>query len=136
MQLKYKVGGAYETYCPIPVHGVYLSLDSNNPNAVWPGTTWRKVTGGVLACAGTAGYAAAGSAGGSKKISVAQIPSHTHGYHGYNNEAGTTTLRGSYPPWVAQDKKYNWDMDVCEATGKGADYYPLHVSVNVWERTA
>lgn len=78
MQLKYKVEGAYKTYCPIPVHGVYLSLDSSNPSAVWPGTTWRKVTGGLLACAGTTGYAAAGSTGGSKKISIAQMPSHTH----------------------------------------------------------
>lgn len=78
MQLKYKVEGAYKTYCPIPVHGVYLSLDSSNPSAVWPGTTWRKVTGGLLACAGTTGYAAAGSTGGSKKISIEQMPSHTH----------------------------------------------------------
>lgn len=136
MQLKYKTGDGYKAYCPIPVHGVYLSLDSSNPNVAWPGTAWRKVTGGVLACAGTTGYAAAGSVGGSKKISVSQMPSHTHEYFGYNSGAGSTTLKGSYPPWVAADYRYNWDMDACRATGGGADYYPLHVSVNVWERTS
>lgn len=118
-----------------PVNSLYLTVGSENPATVLGGS-WAKLTGGVLACAGTAGYAAAGSTGGSKKIGIAQMPSHTHGYYGYNSEAGTTTLRGSYPPWIAQDKKYNWDMDACRATGGGADYYPLHISVNVWKRTA
>lgn len=91
MQLKYKEGGAYKAYCPIPVHGVYLSLDNGNPNAVWPGTTWRKVIGGLLACAGTAGYAAAGSTGGSKEISIEQMPSHIH----TGTRTITTTLKNN-----------------------------------------
>ena len=118
-----------------PVNSLYLTVGSENPNTVFGGT-WVKLTGGVLACAGTAGYAAAGAVGGSKKISVGQMPSHIHEYHGYNSGAGSTTLKGSYPPWVAADYRYNWDMDACKATGGGEDYYPLHISVNVWKRTA
>ena len=58
---------------------------------------------------------------------IAQMPSHTHEYYGYNSEAGTTTLRGSYPPWIAQDKKYNWDMDACRATGGEQTFSPAYL---------
>lgn len=107
-----------------PVNSLYLTVGSENPATVLGGS-WAKLTGGVLACAGTAGYAAAGSTGGSKKIGIAQMPSHTHEYYGYNSDAGTTTLRGSYPPWIAQDKKYNWGMDACRATGGGQITTPI-----------
>ena len=60
-----------------PVNSLYLTVGSEDPNTVFGGT-WVKLTGGVLACAGTAGYAAAGAVGGSKKISVGQMPSHIH----------------------------------------------------------
>lgn len=76
--IKFRSGSNVSVYCPIPVNGVFFTLGSDNPSAEWPGTTWVKLTGGLVALAGTAGYAAAGSAGGSKKISVAQMPSHTH----------------------------------------------------------
>lgn len=66
-----------------PANSLYLTVGSEDPNTVFGGT-WVKLTGGVLACAGTAGYAAAGAVGGSKKISVGQMPSH-------NN----------MPPWLA-----------------------------------
>lgn len=140
MQLKYRVEGAYETYCPIPVHGVYLSLDSSNPSAVWPSTTWRKVTGGLLACAGTTGYAAAGSTGGSKKISVNQMPSHEHWVYGRPN-TGNLNGVGIYPVLegygsFGPNNQFEQNMPLAQATGGGADYYPLHISVNVWERTA
>lgn len=137
VDLKFKDGSGFTSLLDLvfPIGSTYMSMGSASPGTLFGGT-WSKVTGGVLALAGTSGYAAAGSTGGSKKIGIAQMPPHTHKYYGYNSEAGTTALRGSYPPWIAQDKKYNWDMDACIATGGGADYYPLHVSVNVWKRTA
>ena len=76
--IKFRSGSNVSVYCPIPVNGVFFTLGGDNPSAEWPGTTWVKLTGGLVALAGTAGYAAAGSAGGLKKISVAQMPSHTH----------------------------------------------------------
>jgi hypothetical protein len=118
-----------------PVNSLYLTVGSEDPNTVLGGT-WTKLTGGVLACAGTPGYAAAGSTGGSLKISVNQMPSHIHGYYGYNSRVSSTELPGSFPPSVASDVKYNWDMNSSREAGGGADYYPLHISVNVWERTA
>lgn len=60
-----------------PVNSLYLTAGSENPATVLGGT-WAKLTGGVLACAGTSGYASAGATGGSKKISVGQMPSHIH----------------------------------------------------------
>lgn len=135
--LKFKDGSKFTSLLDLvfPIGSTYMSMGSASPNTLFGGT-WSKVTGGVLALAGTSGYAAAGSTGGSKKISIAQMPSHTHEYYGYNSGAGSSSHKGSYPPWVAADYRYNWDMDACRATGGGADYYPLHVSVNVWKRTA
>lgn len=60
-----------------PVNSLYLTVGSENPATVLGGS-WAKLTGGVLACAGTSGYASAGATGGSKKISVGQMPSHIH----------------------------------------------------------
>lgn len=59
------------------VNSLYLTVGSENPATVLGGS-WAKLTGGVLACAGTSGYASAGATGGSKKISVGQMPSHIH----------------------------------------------------------
>ena len=71
-----------------PVNSLYLTVGSENPATVLGGS-WSKLTGGVLACAGTAGHAAAGAVGGSKKISVGQMPSHIHS----GTRSVTTTLR-------------------------------------------
>lgn len=60
-----------------PVNSLYLTVGSENPATVLGGSR-AKLTGGVLACAGTSGCASAGATGGSKKISVGQMPSHIH----------------------------------------------------------
>lgn len=72
-------GGIGKTMLDIvhPVNSLYLTVGSENPATVLGGS-WAKLTGGVLACAGTSGYASAGATGGSKKISVGQMPSHIH----------------------------------------------------------
>ena len=36
---------------------------------------------------------------------------------------------------VVEDSLYTFDAWT-NATGGGEDYYPLHISVNVWKRTA
>lgn len=94
-----------------PVNSLYLTVGSEDPNTVFGGT-WVKLTGGVLACAGTAGYAAAGAVGGSKKISVGQMPSHIHS----GTRSVTTTLRENVEgsenfalSGVVEDSLYTFD---------------------------
>lgn len=94
-----------------PVNSLYLTVGSEDPNTVFGGT-WVKLTGGVLACAGTAGYAAAGAVGGSKKISVGQMPSHIHS----GTRSITTTLKQNVEggsnfalSGVVEDSLYTFD---------------------------
>ena len=54
-----------------------MSKESISPATLFGGT-WNAVKGGLLACAGSDGYAVSGSTGGSKTISVDQMPSHNH----------------------------------------------------------
>lgn len=120
-----------------PVNSLYLTAGSENPATVLGGT-WVKLTGGVLAAAGTSGYAAAGATGGSKKIGVSQMPRHTH-----------TMMKANWQDWASNDQGIRNRMcvangatagidglDIVNNTGGGADYIPLHLSVNVWKRTA
>lgn len=103
-----------------PVNSLYLTVGSENPATVLGGS-WAKLTGGVLACAGTAGYAAAGAVGGSKKISVGQMPSHIHS----GTRSVTTTLRENVEgsenfalSGVVEDSLYTFDAWT-NATGGG-----------------
>ena len=75
-----------------PVNSLYLTAGSENPATVLGGT-WAKLTGGVLAAAGTSGYAAAGATGGSKKIGVSQMPRHTH-----------TMMKTNWQDWASNDQ--------------------------------
>lgn len=60
-----------------PVGSCYFSVQSTSPAAI-VGGTWTQLTGGVLGLAGSTGVADAGKEGGSRKISVEQMPSHNH----------------------------------------------------------
>ena len=60
-----------------PVGAIYFSTVNTSPASV-VGGTWSQLTGGMLGLAGSDGVAAAGSNGGSKTISVDQMPTHNH----------------------------------------------------------
>lgn len=60
-----------------PVGSVYLSTVSTSPASV-VGGTWSAMTGGMLGLAGSTGVVSAASNGGSLKISINQMPAHTH----------------------------------------------------------
>lgn len=128
-----------------PVGSVYFSTINTSPASVIGGT-WSQLTGGMLGLAGSAGVATAGSDGGSRKISVDQMPSHNHafgrqsvsdhevginlGWYTSNAAGGSqwTMLTGAdgtelYRPYIGN-------------TGGGQDYIPAHTAVYAWKRTA
>lgn len=92
-----------------PVNSLYLTAGSENPATVLGGT-WAKLTGGVLAAAGTSGYAAAGATGGSKKIGVSQMPRHTH-----------TMMKTNWQDWASNDQGIKNRMCVANGATAGAD---------------
>ena len=73
-----------------PIGSVYMSINNTSPaNTI--GGTWTAMTGGMLGLAGSTGVADAGGDGGSRKISVEQIPSHSHGFQQYFWRTSTTS---------------------------------------------
>ena len=106
--LKFKDGSKFTSLLDLvfPIGSTYMSMGSASPDTLFGGT-WSKVTGGVLALAGTSGYAAAGAAGGSKKISVSQMPSHTHTIASSGNYAVDSPLALYY---TTTTEGNNWRM--------------------------
>ena len=60
-----------------PVGSCYFSTVNTSPATI-VGGTWAAMTGGMLGLAGSTGVANSASDGGSRKISISQMPSHSH----------------------------------------------------------
>lgn len=128
-----------------PVGSVYFSTINTSPASIIGGT-WSQLTGGMLGLVGSTGVAAAGSNGGSRKISVNQMPSHTHTF-GRRSYGGSFTsdlgwwysnINDSGSGWLiitgAADGA--WGVPEIASTGGGNDYIPAHTAVYAWKRTA
>lgn len=105
-----------------PVNSLYLTAGSENPATVLGGT-WTKLTGGVLAAAGTSGYAAAGATGGSKKIGVSQMPRHTH-----------TMMKTNWQDWASNDQGIKNRMCVATGATAGVDGLGIVNNTGGWGR--
>lgn len=117
-----------------PVGSVYLTTSSTSPATAFGGT-WSKVTGGCVAAAGTTGFAAVGSTGGSTTITTKQIPAHKHYTVNDNvvyNDSTGVLIR------VSTGTTASFSQGALSTTnaGGGEAYYPAHVSFNVYKRTA
>ena len=92
------------------------------------------MTGGMLGLTGSIGVADSGYDGGSRTISVEQMPPHSHAEHvslaasGFGN-TGKAVSNKEHNYLTAE----NWSI---EPTGGGADYIPAHTSVYGWRRIA
>ena len=118
-----------------PVGAIYFSTVNTSPASV-VGGTWSQLTGGMLGLAGSDGVAAAGSNGGSVKISIDQMPSHIHGNPVAVNNGGDA---GQYRSLFATNSpfwsKSDWN-NATAPTGGGQNFIPAHSSVYAWKRTA
>lgn len=126
--------------CIYPVGAVYFSTVDISPASLIGGS-WTKMTGGMLGLAGSEGVASAGSDGGSVKISVEQMPSHTHGFTTYFwRDSGTdfnseqwlvAHTDNSSSPSSSSNSEFT-----TASTGGGQNFIPAHSSVYAWKRTA
>lgn len=118
-----------------PVGNIYFSTINASP-ATLIGGTWVQLTGGCLACAGTIGYAPAGAIGGSKKISVSQMPAHNHAIYFPNAATGANEVMKAMSDGTAAQSFESYTWPPTGSAGGGGDYIPYHISVYVWKRTA
>lgn len=107
-----------------PVGSVYFSINDISPSQTIGGT-WSKLTGGCLGLADSDGFADAGSNGGSRTITIEQMPSHSHEWHGTNHSTTVTSRWGYYSIWIDADTDKNWpgSVDIISNTGGGAGLY-------------
>lgn len=98
MNIKYREGDTWRNILDFfyPVNSVYMSTSSESPAEVLGGT-WTQKTGGLLALAGTSGYAAANATGGSLGLVASQLPAHRHTFFVNDNDsAGHAIGQGFY----------------------------------------
>jgi len=74
-----------------PVGTYYETTNANfNPNTAWAGTTWQRITDGRVLIAGGGDYSVGNNYGEkTHKITIAEMPSHSHSASTANNGAHT-----------------------------------------------
>ena len=112
-----------------PVGSIYISVDATNPSLIFGGT-WQQITGRFLLAAG-GGYSA-GTTGGeaAHKLTVAEMPSHSH------------WIAGSYQSDSSGNRQYATDYDTSRKTlkthaegGNAAhNNMPPYLAVYMWKR--
>ena len=78
--------------CPLPVGSVLQMTNGEDPNTLYPGTTWTKIEGKFLL--GSSSTYSLGTTGGeaTHTLSVAELPSHSHSYDKPKSNTNSTTL--------------------------------------------
>lgn len=123
MSLDYLVKNLYDMLYPV---GICLDFDTESvdPNVTFPGTTWVRITDGRYSVASQMGKA--GTLGGELgfKISVANLPAHSHTMahtHSIAHNHGTITSSGSG----------EHSHDVSGTSGGGGDHSHTRGSMNI-----
>ena len=120
-----------------PIGAIYTSMNNTNPASLFGGE-WEQITDRFLYCANSSK-----ETGGSKKISVNQLPTHSHGFmnkwqmaddiNGYPDGWDDTNEEGGY--W-RYGLKHVYEQDATWDTGNGEDYMPPYITVYAWYRIA
>lgn len=112
--------------------GFVLTLYSHaDPNTMYPGTTWVRITNGFLWAVDASGTI--GLTGGAKEVTltVDQIPAHSHGSVYSGSVAATKTH-----PWMTAGGSAMAYGTVATGGGKAHNNMPPYVQVSIWRRTA
>ena len=109
-----------------PIGSIYTSMNNINPST-FIGGTWEQIVDRFLYCANSSM-----ETGGSKKITVEQLPAHSHSITELDirgNEDGSNQYT------IA---KYGGNDTTIKTgnTGNGEDYMPPYMTVFAWYRTA
>ncbi|EAY17999.1 tail fiber protein, putative [Trichomonas vaginalis G3] len=138
-----------------PIGSIYTSMNSTNPATVLGFGTWTQIVDRFLYCANSSK-----ETGGSKTISGANLPAHSHYINLSTSQAGLH--RHKYWGWSAMTKGKGYDVkdDVkfaingywddtwgegdhthrvsgyTQTTGQSKEYMPPYMTVYAWYRNA
>ena len=140
-----------------PIGSIYMSM-SDIPPANRFGGTWEQITDTFLYCADSSG-----ETGGSNKITVENLPAHSHTFKGnaIQGNFGFAADTGLGSPWsdsitngpfstafqtanrvnYSEGEGYSFQFNATPSgtiskTGSGEDYMPPYTAVRAWYRTA
>ena len=122
-----------------PIGTIYMTRNNKiiSPTDIFPNTKWHDLSGVFLLPEREAGLK-----GGSKKITVENLPPHTHGIKSkyddlnYNIEQNVIGTSMSIPNDVGGGEGWTSRITKTESTGYGTDYMPPYQTVRAWERYA
>lgn len=118
-----------------PVGYILLLYSHANPNTMYPGTTWERISGAFPWFTDASGTI--GQTGGAKEVTLttAQIPSHTHGSVYSGNASGDKTL-----PWLSTSVLGTGDKLAYSTIATGGseahNNMPPYIQISAWRRTA
>ena len=120
-----------------PIGSIFLSFANTNPSEYFGGE-WEKVKGKFLLGADDETYKV-GNTGGEieHKLTVAEMPSHSHGFNGVNDGASMSSQYGNYPIRMYQDKTINWSSGSGILNTGGNQPHnnmPPYIAVYIWRR--
>lgn len=113
-----------------PVGAIFASTSSTSPSSMFGGT-WSEIVGDfcLMACSGNVGVY-----GGSKNITIKNMPQHNHGLGWYSVD-GTSQI--DHPVDCTHRGLQNgWTGIHTLPAGGGQDYLPYSYRCYMWRRTA
>ena len=122
--------------CPKAINEVIMLLSTDNPEDLWPGTTWAQLAEGKFPVSAGAAYTLGGTGGAaSVTLTAAQMPEHNH--KAKSPTSGTDGgVKTGFDVWRVSGA-FSSDY-VIENTGGGGAHEnrPPWTAVNMWRRTA
>ena len=118
-----------------PVGYILLLYSHADPNTMYPGTEWERISGAFPWFTDASG--AIGQTGGEKthKLTTAEMPSHTHGSVYSGNASGDKTL-----PWLSTSVLGSGDKlaysTIATGGGEAHNNMPPYIQISAWRRTA
>jgi hypothetical protein len=123
-----------------PVGAIYTSMTSTNPATLFGFGTWSQIKDRFLYCT-----TSSKSTGGSKKITIQNLPAHTHnsvvapdinGNPDGSADSSTGTSLGQCYWRGNKGKTLDGGSVATSSTGGGTDYMPPYITCYAWYRTA
>jgi hypothetical protein len=113
-----------------PVGSIYIAYNHTNPGTLFGGT-WVRIENAFLWGVDSSGTI--GQTGGERahKLTVDELPSHTHGSVYSGNAAGTKTHA-----WLASGGSSMAYGTVATGGGEEHNNMPPYIQVSIWRRTA
>lgn len=135
------VNAALASYCPFIVGDIYITMNEENPNTRYPGTTWQAIEGETLVgyLEGDENFGTLGASVGEAEhtLTVDEMPSHEHNTRvAWDNTTGTSAVINNLARLLySPANEYGLDS---QPTGGGQPHNNIQPSkvVMIWQRTA